>query len=179
MRFSIHEAPKIASLFLAFTFLLCSCSHKVHRYGYAKKDLTYVENCEVRFVRDTLSLNGKLIKVGATRLGDSGVSISCGEERARETLKEEACGLGANIVCITYEQYPDFLSTCYRCNADFYHLISETGDTLTFEKDPYVVDIEDAPLSPSKEKQNGWAMVAGGVVGFLFGYFVLGPLLFN
>ena len=106
-------------------------------------------------------------KVGEVKLGESGFSTSCSEERALEILKKEACSLNADIINIIEERRPDVMSSCYRCRAEFYRYT-----------DPELVIQSDESYHPAyvtqrvaKDKKNNTAMVVSGVViGVLLGF---------
>jgi hypothetical protein len=56
------------------------------------------------------------------KIDDAGLSVSCGKEQARETMRVEACRIGANAIIIQREHNPSLVSTCYRATAELVHV---------------------------------------------------------
>ena len=101
------------------SILFSSCSHRIVRSGYKMQE-NLNNDCEVVIEKNISIPDTVAIKVGEIKLGESGFSMACSEEAALETLKKEACSIDADLILITKEKRPDFWSSCYRCNADFY-----------------------------------------------------------
>lgn len=115
--------------------LFSSCSHRIVRNGY-KNDGELNNNHEV-VIQKSISIPDSIaIKVGEIKLGESGFSIACSEEDAIETLKNEATSINADLILITHEKRPDFWSSCYRCNSEFYKY-NRLESVQRFERSQY------------------------------------------
>ena len=105
--------------FLIVIILFSSCSYDIVRKGYKPIDETAI-NCEIIIKKDTIISDTIAKKIGTVKLHDGGFTVKCSEDLAVKMLKKEACSINADIIVITEERRPDILSSCYRCNADFY-----------------------------------------------------------
>ena len=56
--------------------------------------------------------------LGQIKYGDTGFSVSCGQETVREKLRQQACKAGANGVYLKKEKGFDLISSCYRVEAE-------------------------------------------------------------
>ncbi|HEY2775238.1 MAG TPA: hypothetical protein VGK20_14415 [Candidatus Binatia bacterium] len=63
---------------------------------------------------------GNALLIGEVRLGDTGFSTRCSQQEAMERVRAQACRIGADLVKITAQNYPNFVSTCYRVRAGLY-----------------------------------------------------------
>lgn len=108
-----------------------------------------------------------LEKVGEIKLGESGFSTICNEQKALEILQREGCSAGADLIYIFEEQRPDAWSSCYRCRAEFY---KNTEPQIILESDEiykpgYVTQ------RVAHDKKNNTAMIIFGVAaGFVIGF---------
>jgi len=109
---------------LGLLFVLISsvlgCYSSITRTGYTKNDLrTDLSPCPDIIIKKNASfLEDEATVVGKIKAGDTGFSFVCSEKYVLGTFRNDACGLGADIVNITMEKQPDFWSTCYRAKAD-------------------------------------------------------------
>ncbi len=159
-----------ALVFSAFVVVfLSSCSHKVVRIGYLKTTSEQL-GCEVSVSKGSvIPASAKVL--GSIKLGDTGFSVSCSEQKAIQILKKEACSLGANVVLIKTELLPGFLSSCYRCEADF--LLVKSADSAVDQ--PKIENDESVKFPPKefsqKDKQKQMlGSIIGGTLGFVLGY---------
>lgn len=104
---------------VVFSTLFTNCTHRIVRTGYQLKKDNY-KICDVP-IKKQLSISDTLASIiGEIKLGESGFSVACNEERAIDILMTEACALNADLILITEETRPDLWSSCYRCRATFY-----------------------------------------------------------
>lgn len=158
----------IFPILIGALLLSTSCSHKVVRTGY-QKQMVESEDCQVLITKDAAILD-RATKVGNIRLGESGFSVTCSEEKALEILKREACSIGAEAVLITSEKRPDFISTCYRCEATF---LDVKGDFMSEKQEAERLNSDTVVDDSFKEKANPLAVlggILGGIAGFIIGY---------
>ena len=155
----------IIYLFLLI-FLFSNCSHRITRIGY-DKNKSSVQDCEVIIKKDPSYYNPKAVKVGEIKIGETGFSVSCSEEQAIEILKNEACVLQADLIIIKHENRPDFWSTCYRCQADFYKYSISIPSEVAQNDNEY--DLEKVEKRVSKDR--------GRVAGYLIGSVVFAVLV--
>lgn len=109
---------------ILISFILSGCTHLITRSGYqaVKSDN---KSCDVAILKGPEYNDKPAVKIGTISLSDTGISLACSEEKAREILKNEACAIDADIILITKEYDPDLISTCYRCTAEFYKYIEK------------------------------------------------------
>jgi hypothetical protein len=101
---------------------LCGCASGFSRHGYTKPDLIsapitgdqpIVIQCNATFD------NADVVILGEIRAYDTGISLKCEESYVLGVFCQEGRALGADLVNVTKESYPDLWSTCYRANAQF------------------------------------------------------------
>jgi hypothetical protein len=116
-----------------------------------------------------MQLTDSIRKIGEIKLGETGFSVACSEEQAVQILKKEACALQADIINIVEENRPDFLSSCYRCRAEFYK--AENSSIQIQSSELYKPDDIQARVSQDRSRNVVYAIFAialGAVAGFLF-----------
>jgi hypothetical protein len=156
---------KKSILYLIFAVLISSCSHRIVRTGYQVSKSDY-RNCDIA-IRKNLIVSDSLQKLGEIKLGESGFSVSCSEADAIAILQKEGCALNADIVNITFEKRPDLLSSCYRCNAEFYKYVNSSTKVQSDEM------YKPANISDrsANDKKRNTAIIIGAIIGgFLAGF---------
>jgi hypothetical protein len=186
-----HHYRNSISLILLL-ILITGCGYKTTRMGYEESNDPNIvlDNCEVEFVRSPYKLNQQQEVVGSISLDESGFSTNCKEPDARLILKEEACLLGADVVQITNEKQPSFISSCYRVSAKFIKTNytssatkkNETAEVSDSEKDDYFNYKSENDNNPyneydanHKSSKSGsiTLSVLGSIVGFAAGYLLV------
>tara|TARA_B100001109_G_C18862793_1_gene474997 strand:- start:4023 stop:4520 length:498 start_codon:yes stop_codon:yes gene_type:complete len=154
----------ILILFSALLFL-SSCSHKISRTGYTL-DKSQHKDCEIPIKKNYTVNESEAQLVGKIKLSDTGFSTSCNEEKALAILKGEACAKEADLIVITEETRPNFGSSCYRCEAEFYRFTSEEKPKIKSDADSY-----DLALRTTEDKKKNktlfWVSFA---IGFMIGF---------
>ena len=100
--------------------LLCGCSTYVKYDAQYATGVSKAPGCDLDIAMPPDSLQGSIKKVGHIYIGDTGLSIDCGWDTVMRNLRENACAAGADAVQVTSFKQPDWVSTCYRVDADFY-----------------------------------------------------------
>jgi len=80
------------------------------------------EDCEVMVYSPGQDKPENYDLLATIKFGDTGLSVSCGEETIREAMRAEACKIGANSIIITWEASPSLAVTCYRVVAELVHI---------------------------------------------------------
>jgi len=121
-------------IFTIFLFGLGGCSPGVSRYGYTIKEDQKVEDCPMPFKLKFSITDTK--KLGNIEVYDHNlISSNCDIFTVLSILKRDGCYLGADLINITEEKYPDYIwSVCYRVKADFIKI--DKGETKGLESDP-------------------------------------------
>ena len=154
--------------YLILAVLISSCSHRIVRTGYQANKSGY-RNCDIAISKN-LSISDSLQKLGEIKIGESGFSVSCSEADAIEILKNEGCALNADIINITLEKRPDLLSSCYRCNAEFYKNLNSSVKVQSDE----IYKPENVNNRTSSDRNKNTGMI----IGALIGGFIVGLLIF-
>ena len=105
---------------IAMTIAVAGCGPRVHFRQYGSAPVP-------RFCDPKTIAKGESVPEGATLLaevgyGETGFSVSCGVARNRHRLRTKACQIGADAIAIVAENYPNWVSTCYRVRAKLYKL---------------------------------------------------------
>lgn len=156
---------------LAFLLATTSCSHRVVRTGYERQKTVPAE-CAINITKDTSVLECSS-QLGEIKLGDKGFSVFCSEEKALEILEKEACIIGANSVLIIEERLPSIASSCYRCQAVFLKIDTNTvpacaGLARLVEKD-HSTD----SMNETKNDSQVIQAIVGAAVGFAIGFLLM------
>jgi len=146
---------------------LSGCNHSIYRSGYEVNKSQY-KNCNIT-IKKHLEFVGDMEFLGEIRLGDGVFTTACSEAAAMELLRNEGCALGADLVNITEEKYPNILSTCYRCTAQFYK--HSGGEEISQSVASPIENFDPEHVSKAERKS-----VAGSIIGYTLG-FVLGYTL--
>ncbi|NOR44409.1 MAG: hypothetical protein GQ534_02395 [Candidatus Delongbacteria bacterium] len=109
-------------MYLNLLFLTSCTSYNITRSGY---DIYDVKNSRINIEAVTIHKYGNFHttdyeRIGDIKLGDGPLTGNCSESNAIRMLREEAASIGADIVNVVDERRPDMISTCYRCQAEFY-----------------------------------------------------------
>lgn len=169
---TLHRLKAPVSALLAVTMLFSSCSYSIYRHGYLQTNAA-AGDCEVIIRKhvDLKEIQGR--RVGSLLLEDSGFTVNCNEEEAREILRQEACSLGADFVHIFEEAQPGFFSSCYRCAATFYDLEDVAKESVPIENsNPFL-----AAESAKNNSNARLGYIVGAVFGALVGYWLVGSLM--
>jgi hypothetical protein len=153
-----------------FTVCLFGCTHAIKRTGYTMGSGGFDENCDVRFVKNMPSNSGRYTVVGEVKLRDTGFSVKCHEDDALAIIRREACRTGADVVNIVEERRADFLSSCYRADAQ---LLRSSGAAGSVAGESYGYDVDTAQVASrvSRDKQRNVGLIVGGtLVGFAVGF---------
>lgn len=163
----IYKFMRKLIFYLVIAVLISSCSHRIVRTGYQVNKSDY-RNCNIAIKRN-LIISDSLVKLGEIKLGESGFSVSCNEADALEILKNEGCALKADIINITSEKRPDMLSSCYRCNAEFYKIPNASAKV---ESDEIYKPKNISDRAASDRNRNTGFILGGLVVGFIIGLLI-------
>lgn len=105
-------------LLLLVTIVFCSCSPKI-RTSVSEKHEKLNETDKVVVFKTKSELPSNYIKIGTTKIGDTGFTTNCDLATVLEKAKIEARKSGANALLITEHLYPhSFGSSCHRITAD-------------------------------------------------------------
>ncbi len=157
---------------------LCSCSPGVSRYGYTLKEEQLVADCTVPIKLKFLYKEDDMNKLGSIEVYDHNlISTNCDIYTVLNILKRDACYLGADLIDITKEKYPDYIfSVCYRVKADFLKF-SKSQQTQKFESDPQYdwekIRVE-GEISRKKGNAAYWSAVGAGAAGGAVGGAMVG-----
>lgn len=153
-------------LLLLFGVIAIGCGPGVSRFGYDITGKTIDPDCTVVVIENAAVDSSNAVLLGSVRIGDTGFSIDCGENKVISMLKVEACLLGADIINLYDIKTPDILSSCYRVKADFYKL-NKANDVSTFSP-----SIKDNAAGTKLQAVNAPSQILGYMSGFLLGYLI-------
>lgn len=148
-------------------FVLFGCVSGVSRQGYSVTDKPIPADCKVLVLGYEPFDPNRMERLGSINMFDTGFSLYCDEMYVLQKMQEEACALGADIVNITDEKFPDFWSTCYRAKAEFIRLKNREEAALV-KADPHY-----DPSKVRERSQETWkrtqdainAGIMGGIIG--------------
>jgi hypothetical protein len=126
---------------ICLCLFLTGCASHIQRQGYSIKSLKAPLSAKVKYtyqvpVKLKVDLAGHDHEVlGEVTIGDSGFSVKCGEDYVLALVENEALAVGANLINITWEQYPSIISSCYRLKAQLI-LVKDKEWAVTLKTDP-------------------------------------------
>lgn len=102
-------------LFILFaTIFISSCAHSVKYEPSRTSSKPRPINQKVIVYEEGESVPDDAIILGKLKLGESGLSFSCGYNDALYLAKKKAKEVGADAIQIIKVKSPDFWSSCYR-----------------------------------------------------------------
>lgn len=110
---------RIAVTTAAVALLLSACAPSTYLRRDHEFDSLPPACCPLLLAMDDAVPPGALL-VGEVRYGEAGFSTDCSYAENMERVRQQACGLGADVVQITAQNFPNFVSTCYRVRASLY-----------------------------------------------------------
>ncbi|MGV8073014.1 MAG: hypothetical protein AB2L11_00410 [Syntrophobacteraceae bacterium] len=158
-----------SSIVLIIGFFLLGCSAGVKRQGYTALTERVPSDCEVVVLGYEAFDDTRMERLGNIEMYDTGFSLYCDEAYVLDLMKKEACSLGADIVNITDEKYPDFWSSCYRAKAEFIRLKNREEAALV-KADPHYDD-----MKVRERSQETWRRLQDAIEGGIMGG-IMGPL---
>lgn len=161
---------KSIAYFLLLGLVFTSCSPRIVRTGYQEQAVA-TEPCDVIIKKNYSVSDAVATRVGEIRLGDTGFCVSCSEAHALEILKREACSLNADLIVITEEKRPDFYSSCYRGQAEFYKFISGEGAEMPAMDEAY--SPENVKERGLRDRRRRGIIMAGSItLGLITGFLI-------
>lgn len=155
---------------LLWPFLFIGCAPGIKRIGYNYGDAPNIHDCDPQIaIQSEIEESKECEKLGSIKVYDK-MSVGCGEDDIMEILKSEACDLGANLTIIRKEKRPDFLSTCYRMEGDFY----KCQDSAIHLNNPKRYEPGEVAIREKKDVTNQIIIgVVVAVVSFIVSFVVL------
>jgi hypothetical protein len=151
---------------------LCGCAAGISRQGYTLRDINkpgHPTDCHLTVKCNATYALADADVVGHIEAFDTSVSINCDEAYVLDIFCKEACALGADVVNVTDEHYPNFWSTCYRAKAEFLRYKDRDQVKLLVSDakyDPQLI-IQRSKESKKRTEAVIIATVMGGVLGGL------------
>lgn len=154
-------------LALFIILLFTNCAHRVVRRGYQVQPSENT-SCNVTIKKNFSVPDTLATKIGELQLKDSGFSIACSEEDAIQILIKEACTMNANLIVITKEKRPNFTSSCYRCDAEFYTYNSPVAEKIIESDNAYNKEKIKKRTSADRVK-NSFYLIGSVFIGLIAG----------
>jgi len=115
--------------------VLLGCSAGISRSVYVQRSDRIYSPCDAVIINNLKIDQNEIEILGKAKVFDTGFSVKCDEEFVLSILRKEACALGADVINITEEKYPDSWSTCYRAKAEFIRL-RKSQSLTSLKSDP-------------------------------------------
>jgi hypothetical protein len=150
--------------------LLINCSPKITRMGY-NENKNKTAQCDV-IIKENATIDETMGKViGEIKVGDTGFSTNCDEEKVMRILKEEACSIGADIINIKEIERPDLASSCYRVTAEFIKLNDSNMKGMIKSSEEFASE-KIVERKKEDSKRNAGYIIGSVVIGALVGWLV-------
>ncbi|MEM5785748.1 MAG: hypothetical protein AAGU11_00440 [Syntrophobacteraceae bacterium] len=147
--------------------LVVGCATPVTRQGYDPANRVAPVDC-FAMVYGYVSFDpDRMEMLGSIDVDGMGMSFKCDEDYVLDLMKKEACLVGADIVSITDEKFPDFWNLCYRAKADFIRL-KNREDVAKLMGDPHYDDLKVYERSRQASKALHDA-ISAGIMGGMIG----------
>lgn len=153
-------------LIIAMFILGCTTS-SIRREGYSidgAKPTSSECKIPVKFQYDLSK--GKNKTLGIIEASEPGMGIQCQEDFVLEQFQKDACAIGANLINITDEKFPNFWSSCYRAKAQL--VLLDTSETLKSDAKYSLDEVADNSKrghARTKTMIQATGAAAAGVVG--------------
>ena len=110
------------SMALAAVLMFCGCATGIKRVGYTEQNVrtaTLSNNYPIAIQNHAVYDSAQVQLLGAISAYDTGFCTKCEESSVLEAFRREASALGADLINVTNECYPNASSVCYRAKAEF------------------------------------------------------------
>lgn len=102
-------------LFLSLLMLSnSSCSTKVDYIANASGKDARPDDCDIDVFLPNTQIDKRYDIIGSILIGDSGLTMDCGQVTVINQAKVKGCQVGADAIFLTEIKEPDWVSTCYR-----------------------------------------------------------------
>ena len=168
-----NNMKKIVMSMAAIVMLaLCGCSAGITRYGYELKNMNDGKppaDCQPVIKDNAKYEKDEVVVLGKIEAYETGVSITCDEAYVLDIFSKDACALGADILNITEEIYPNFWSSCYRAKAELLQLKNKENPYLLYSDAKYAPHLVEGRSKDSAERTQRAieAGIMGGILGGL------------
>ena len=148
--------------------MFVGCKYQIVRYGY-ERSKNNTKLCDVIIVKQKIISDSAATKIGEIKLGNTGFTADCSEEKAITIIRQEACGINADFVNIYEENVPYYTNDCYKCRADFYVYKNKNNKIFSTNDDVAHVNQNVIIKEVRVKKTSVVAMIASGILGFVIG----------
>lgn len=100
----------LSLLLLSFS----SCSTKVDYIANSLGKAARPDDCNIDVFLPNTSIEKNYDIIGSILIGDSGLTMDCGQATVISQAKVKGCQVGADAILLTEIKEPDWVSTCYR-----------------------------------------------------------------
>jgi hypothetical protein len=107
---------------LILLFVVCGCAAGITRIDYKQDESIKIEDvqkCSIAIKYKAFYKEEDVEILGMITSYDQGVSIDCSEIKVLYIFYKDGCYLGADLINVIEEKYPDQKSLCYRAIAQF------------------------------------------------------------
>ena len=166
---------RLTNTFILVVISICmiSCSSAFSRSGYSleNKPVLQLSDCEFPIKFQAKFIEDEITELGMIKASDTGFSLDCNEAYVLDKFAQEACMLGADLINIIEETYPNFWSTGYRAEAEFLRFKDKNIAEKIISDSKYAPELI---IERSKEtaRRNKMAIEAGEMGGLLGGFMV-------
>jgi hypothetical protein len=128
------------SIMFIFFFLITGCAVGIERVGYLQPESSCSPKAGYHkiVIKHQASFTDQDVTIlGIIKSYEKGFSINCDEISVLNIFEMDARAIGADIVNVVSEKYPDFRSTCYRSTAELIRLNNRNEAASLFTDDYY------------------------------------------
>ncbi len=130
--------------------LTAACATQVDYVANSSGKSPRPDNCDIEVYLPGTSIARSYDIIGSVLIGDSGLTMSCGQATVIKQAKEKGCQVGADAILLTEIKEPDWISTCYRIKGNM--LVYRTQPAPPVAAAPIV---EPTRSGPTKSKPDG------------------------
>ena len=98
-------------------FGLVGCATETSLNIYSQPNGSKPIGCPMEIYRNPSFIKKPFDIIASIKVDDTGFTFNCGYEKTMQTIRDNACEVGADAVLIVDERKPDMRSTCYRADA--------------------------------------------------------------
>jgi len=118
---------RILPVLALLTLLISSCSTQVDYIANTSGRAARPDDCDISVFLPNTQVGKSYDIIGSILIGDSGLTMDCGQATVIKQAKAKGCQVGADAIVLTEIKEPDWISTCYRIKGNMIVYNSVSG----------------------------------------------------
>lgn len=142
---------RIVPILVLLMLSISSCSTQVDYIANTSGRAARPDDCEIGVFLPNTPIKQSYDIIGSLLIGDSGLTMDCGQATVIKQAKTKGCQVGADAILLTEIKEPDWISTCYRIKGNM--IVYKTVTAPAAKAAPPAVPIQSGNPAPPLSHQ--------------------------